>query len=147
MQILPNVSKAIVATPRRNGTSAVECAVVLPLMLTIAIGCTDFARAIHVDIAVTNCARAGSDYAATNRFTSDTRSNWVEEITAIATEEASTIPDFDDSKFSVEVTDTPLGDRVLVSVTCNYRFERVVAWPGLPSNIELTHTVAMTQYQ
>lgn len=147
MQRFSDTSKASSATTQRNGTSAVECAVVLPLMLTIAIGCTDFARAIHVDIVITNCARVGTDYAATHRFSSDTRSSWVEQITAIVTEEASTIPDFDDSKFSVEVTDAPLGDRVLVSVTCNYRFERVVAWPGLPSNIELTHTVAMTQYQ
>lgn len=131
----------------RAGTSAVECAIVLPLVLTLTLGCTDYARVIHVDMVLTNSARVGADFAATHRFTQDSRSSWVARVEAIVREEASTIPGFDESNFSFDVTDTELGENVLVSVHCFYQFERAVNWPGLPKTTQLSHTVAMTQYQ
>ena len=49
--------------PRRRGVSAVEFALILPLLLTLVGGAVDFGRCFYTHIAVTNAARAGAESA------------------------------------------------------------------------------------
>src|SRR5262245_51604636 len=47
-------------TRRRRGASATELAVILPLFITIVLGCVDFGRFAYTYIAVSNAARAAA---------------------------------------------------------------------------------------
>jgi Flp pilus assembly protein TadG len=49
-----------------RGTQMVELAVLLPFLVLVLLGSTDFARASYYAITVTNAARSGAQYAAHN---------------------------------------------------------------------------------
>src|ERR1700678_3640138 len=51
---------------RRRGSSATELALILPLFVTIVLGCVDFARFAYSDIALSNAVRAGAAWAMLN---------------------------------------------------------------------------------
>ena len=48
------------ARRHRRGVTAVEFALILPLLMTIVLGCVDYGRFAYDYIAVTNAARAGT---------------------------------------------------------------------------------------
>ncbi|HOG47716.1 MAG TPA: TadE/TadG family type IV pilus assembly protein [Anaerolineae bacterium] len=51
------------SAPRESGQSAVELAILLPVLLLIALGCLDLGRAFAVRMALANGAREGAHYA------------------------------------------------------------------------------------
>ncbi len=51
---------------RRRGAAAAEMAMILPVFVTIALGCVDFGRFADSYIAVSNASRAGAAYAMMN---------------------------------------------------------------------------------
>lgn len=132
----------------RAGTSAVETAIVLPILITLALGCTDFARAIHAHMALTNATSAGADYGATNRFTESTRRRWEARLAAVVAEEAQSIPQFESDDLRIDIsTRQSADDQLLIEVHSRYLFRTVVRWPALPDTILLRHSLTMQQYQ
>ena len=61
------------ARRHRRGAAAVEFAVILPLLVTIVLGCVDFGRFAYNYIALTNAARAGAAFGCMNVYTTATQ--------------------------------------------------------------------------
>jgi len=150
---------------RRRGASALEFALVLPLLITIVLGCVDFGRFAYTYIAVSNAAREGAYYAARNGWDSTIDADvWKPALRLVVENELGCHDPgspFDASKVSISyptattipgkggkpdltvpyTTDADLSKRVGVRVT--YPFTTIVNWPFLPSNMTLGRTVQM----
>ena len=101
---------------RRAGASAVELALVLPLLAAFFLFTVDFARLYYHYTIVTNCARAGALYAA----------------------------DAGDLPTSPSVTSTSGVDddgNAYVEVTVSYPFTTISGYPGLPNPLNVSRTV------
>jgi Flp pilus assembly protein TadG len=135
------------ALPRR-GTSAVECAIALPLVMLLALGSVDFGRIPHFHQVVANAARTGAETGATHQFTNFTRATWEAGIEDAVQREMQNIPDFDASKMTYGLATTINTDglaRIVVEVT--YPFHTLVTWPGLPEEVQLHKRVEVLQFR
>ena len=123
----------------RQGAAAIELAIVLPVLLTIILGCVDFGRLASAHIAVTNAARVGAGFGCMHPFTAITRTAWENELRQAITDDMS---DFDVDGIQVAATRSH-DDNALwrVRVVVTYPFETVVDWPLLPSHLNLRRTV------
>lgn len=132
----------------RRGAAAVEAALVIPLLLTILLGCTDLARAISAQLVISNAARVAAEYGATHRFHPSAQADWEQRVAAAGRDEASTLPRFAEDMLSITVESQPEpGDQLCVLVTVEYPFETVVAWPGMPEQFMLRHQTGMRAYR
>lgn len=132
----------------RRGGTAVEMAIVLPALLTIAFGCLDYGRTLRGKIALSNAARVGAEYGATHRFTTDTRPAWETAIRTAAQDEAASIPGYTPAGLNVSIqTTTDAGGAIRVRVSATMSFRTLIRWPGIPTTIALRHEVAKRQYQ
>jgi Flp pilus assembly protein TadG len=131
----------------RRGAAAVEFAIVLPLFLTIVLGCIDFGRFAYSYIAVANAARAGAGTGMMQRVTAATAANWQSLVQQAVTEEMEQVMISDaadpaDLQVSAtHVVETSGLSRVSVVVV--YPFETVVPWPLIPDSIQLRQSVVM----
>jgi hypothetical protein len=135
-------------TPRRSGIVATEFALVCPVLVLMALACADFGRVSHFYEAVANAARVGAETGATQRFSEFTLPLWQERIQEAVLAEMETLPDFDAGRMTSDLSVTDLSnDQHLVTVEVSYRFLTTVAWPGLPSDIELRKRVSYRQFR
>lgn len=133
---------------RPRGATAVEAAIVLPLVSLLLLACADIGRAIHAQIVVTNLARVGAEYGATHRFTPESRTHWESRLHEVMLGELSSIQNSSPALLETSIETTPASaDEVRIRVTAAYPFRLIVAWPGFPGSLELTHAVTMRQYQ
>lgn len=133
---------------QRDGVSALEFALILPIFLTLILGAIDFGRFAHSLIAVTNASRAGAGLASVHPTTNATLANWQAEVRATVLAELSqTLPST--GLVAGDVTTTvpaPVTSgngaslRKSVSVTVTIPFRSIVSWPLLPQNVTLTKT-------
>jgi Flp pilus assembly protein TadG len=129
---------------RRSGAAAVEFAIVLPVLVTILLGTTDFGRFSHSTIAVANAARCGAQYASMNPYDSSTQAAWTAGVVQAVTNELNQSPTFDASKLTVTVTNvTESGGLHRTSVQVTYPFKTVINWPSLPSSFNMQQTVVV----
>lgn len=133
---------------RRGGTSAVELALTLPVLMLLVLGCVDFGRVLYSSIALKNAVGAATDYAATHRFTDYTKDAWESRVETRATEEMEGLANFnpDDLNLQIETVEMPDG-RVRATVTATYPFQSAVDWPGLPNSLLLRHRLSSWQYR
>lgn len=126
---------------RRRGVSAVEFALVLPVLLILVGGAVDFGRCFYTHIAVTNAARAGAEFASTHPVTVKTLAVWQADIGGVVARELG------DRFTETPVVAAPMpaaeGSMKRASVTVTYPFETVVTWPGVPDEFLITRTVQM----
>ena len=87
-------------TPKRRAASAVELAMVLPVLLLLAMACLDFGRFAYHYIAVTNAARAGGEYAITTPYGSDGAAAWQSAVEQTARAELTNQSGCDPSRLS-----------------------------------------------
>lgn len=134
-------------TNGRRGAAAVEFAIILPVFLTLVLGCVDFGRFAYSYIAVTNAAREGAGFGMMNRVSTNTMNNWKSEIEKAVRDEMETLIAADgfaatDLKVTAAQTVESVGLwRVRVEV--EYPFETIVSWPLLPHRVELRRVVEM----
>jgi Flp pilus assembly protein TadG len=129
---------------QRRGAAAVEFALVLPVLVTILIGATDFGRCYYSAIAVTNAARAGAAYGCMNPYDSSNSGNWQAGITQAVSDELSQSAAFDTSQLTVNInTVTESSGLTQISVQVTYPFTTVVSWPSIPSSFNLSQTVVL----
>lgn len=132
------------APTRRRGAAALEFALVLPVLLTLLLGITDFGRFSHSRIAVNNAARCGAGYASMNPYSSSGAEAWKAGVKETVTNELSGFAAFDPEKLTVTSTNVvESGGLRRVSVQVVYPFETLVNWPLLPSSVNLQHSVVM----
>lgn len=129
----------------RYGAAALELALVLPLLITLVLAAVDLGRFAYSYIAITNAARTAAGFASVNPLpvTSTTQETWRALVKAnVLAEFGSTL---DASKVAVSdpvvTVDNEGFKRVRVDVS--YTFETIVAWPLLPTSIQMTRGTAM----
>jgi Flp pilus assembly protein TadG len=133
---------------RRRGTAAVEFAVAVPILILLAIGCCDLGRALADYIAVSNAARVGAEYGATHAYTNYTSSSWQGLVSQRAQQEMQGSVGLDPTQFAVAVSTVPESANLyLVTVTVTYPFSLMTAWPGLPAQFNVSHSVTMQRYR
>lgn len=138
------------AAPKRipAGVVATEFALVCPALILMALACADFGRVSHFYEAVANAARVGAETGATQRFSDFTRSMWDERIVEAVLAEMESLPNFSAGDMSFDLTVNEIADdQHLVTVEVGYRFRTTVAWPGLPSDIQLRKRVSYRQFR
>src|SRR5262245_25461546 len=126
----------VMTRPGRRGGTAVEFALVLPVLMTIVLGCIDFGRFGHSYIAGPNAARAGAGYGSSHTYTTSTQAQWTASVKQAVKDEMSQLSGFDPTRLSVNVTpiaETSPAWRVQVDVS--YPFQTAVQWPGIPSSL------------
>jgi len=136
-------------TRSRRGAAAVEFALLLPLLLLIVLGTVDFGRFAHAYIAVTNASRAGAGFAAMNPFTNASKPSWDAKLRAVVLAELRQVIDVDPAVDDADVQVTALrtfesgqsASLWYVDVTVVMPYETLIAWPGIPSNVDLTRRV------
>ena len=136
--------------PRSDaGTSLIEMAVVLPLLVLMVLGVADFGRMLYHAITLSHAARAGAAYGAQgNGFAGS-----VAGIQQAAEAEAQNIsPIVVTSErlcectggASVSCTTSSCGGygapRAFVEVTATQTFTTLVAYPGIPDTVPLSRT-------
>ena len=119
----------------RAGASAVELALVLPLLAAFFLFTVDFARLYYHYTIVTNCARAGALYAADPTAAAES---------PYADYQAAALADASDLPTAPSVTSTSGVDtdgHAYVEVTVSYPFATISGYPGLPNPVNVTRTV------
>src|SRR5713101_4412469 len=85
----------------RQGTAAVEFALILPILMLLLLGCIDFGRFPHSYIAVTNAARAGAGFGSVNPYTTASATTWKADIKSAVVDEMSKLNGFDSTNLTV----------------------------------------------
>ena len=130
----------------RRATAATELALVLPLLVTLILGCVDFGRIAYTWCAVSNASRTGAEYGATHNFTAYTRASWQSRLQQSVTAEMSAVPGFDASQLAVSVSTTADAYGLFrVTVEVEYPFTTIVPWPGTSQNVLLGSGTSMRQ--
>lgn len=133
-----------------SGSSLVEFAMVLPILLLLVLGAIDFGRAYYLSIEVANAARAGAQYGVLN--SSDTAG-----MQTAAESDAPDVPNMTatpqvgceclDGSNSMSPCSSPpacTGNPVgFVEVTTNATYTPVIPWPSVPVSIPLTGQAKM----
>lgn len=123
---------------RQHGASAVELALLLPILGLLFVFAVDFARLYYHYSIVTNCARNGALYASDP--TAPLESPYGS-VTAAALADASNLnpqPTVPPPIYGTDSSGNPY-----VQVTVVYPFSTISNYPGLPNPINLTRTVQM----
>jgi Flp pilus assembly protein TadG len=129
----------------RPGAAAAELAIILPLLITIALGCVDFGRFAYSYIALTNAVRAGASYAMMNNYSASTYNTWVAGITTAAQQEMTNQIGYSSSNLTVSapvVTVETSGLR-RVQLTVSYPFQTTISW--VFGGYFVPHSVSMTR--
>ncbi len=143
---IQNRSPRSAPRPRASGAAAVELAVVLPMVLLLTFAAVDLGRVVHAYLAVSNAARAGAGYGSMHEFTAYTRPSWESQIRSTIEDEMQGLHGFSAANLQSTYTTTTDSDGLFqVQVTVSYPFSTVIAWPGVPSQISLSHKVEMRQ--
>ena len=146
---------------RETGAALVELAVVLPLLVLIMIGATDFARAFYFAMVLNNAARAGAQYGAQSPTLSVDEPGMVAAAQASASADIGTITVVtpidhpcgcaSDSNAWISTqpcaTVCPTGQHMVISVTVTTtaNFSRISPFPipGIPQTFAITRAATM----
>ena len=123
--------------PARRGSTAVELALLLPLLGLLFLITVDFARLYYHYSIVTNCARNGALYGSDPTAASESP---YADLTAAALADA---PNLSPQPTVSSSNGTDSSGNPYVEVTVVYPFTTISSYPGLPNPIELTRTVQM----
>lgn len=123
---------------RRRGASAVELALLLPILGMLFVFAVDFARLYYHYSIITNCARNGALYASDP--TAPLESPY-DSVTAAALADATNLNP--QPTVSLPKTGTDSSGNGYVRVTVTYPFSTITDYPGLPNPINLSRTVQM----
>jgi Flp pilus assembly protein TadG len=127
----------------RRAVAAAELAVTLPLLVILIGGCIDFGRFSHVNITVTNAARAGAEFGSTHPCTPATLPLWQEQVQQAVVDEMTGLDRFDPTLLTVTITRVTVGDQPRVEVDVSYPFQTIGDWPGIPQQLSLQRVVSM----
>lgn len=127
--------------PDRSGAALLEFALVLPLLMLIVLGCVDFGRFVYTYISVHNGARAGAGAVIDKALGGSVTPGLVTNINVAVQQEMS---DFVfPAGFAPDVALIKEGSFRRVRVGVTYPFDTLVPWPGIPSHLDLTHSIEM----
>src|SRR5262249_20474716 len=130
---------------RRRGASAAELALILPLFLTIVLGCVEFGRFLYYYVGVVNAARAGAAYGIMNNYSPATKTAWTNNANTTGQAEMTGMTGLDSTKLTVSVSsvlNAATGNNTVTS-TATYKFKTITKWPFIPNTVRMTQSVQM----
>ena len=128
---------------RRRGAAAAELAALLPLLVFLVVFTVDFARVFYYSTTLANCARNGAAYESDPY---GKRESPYANVTEAALADAPDLTADPSNKPTVATaTGTDAEGRSYVEVTVKYKFRTVSAFPGVPSEQEISRTVRMVR--
>lgn len=129
----------------RRGAAATEFALILPFFMLIVLICVDFGRFAYHQIAITNSARAGAEYAIMNPYLASQSTQWQTDVQTAARNELVSQTNCEPTDLTTTTTVTVESSGLRrVRVTASYSsFQTVIPWPGIPSSITLSSRVDM----
>lgn len=140
----PEHRSPVRASRPRRAAAAVEFAIVLPILITVFLGMTDFGRVSYSAIALANSARSGAAYASMNPYDNSNQAAWQARVRQAAVDELSQSPAFDAGKLTITATSTTeSGGLRRVRVEAAYPFQTIISWPLIPNSLDLKQTVVM----
>ncbi len=134
-----------------HGSSLVEVALVIPVLLLLLLGTVDFGRVYYLAMEIAGAAHAGAEYG----FQNPTDATGIQ---AAAMHDAPDVPNLavatpaygcecsDGSSFSANCSSTPRCTNNIVyrvSVNVSTTFTPWFPWPGIPSTISLSNSATM----
>jgi Flp pilus assembly protein TadG len=140
-----------------KGQSAVELALIVPVLALILVAIADFGRVFFISVAVNNAARAGAQYGSQTNTTAQDSAG----IVAQASADGANIPNFGTPTASLCVCSNPDADHpacstisstycadaspkaVYVTVNTSATFSTILTYPGVPSSMTLTGQAIM----
>jgi Flp pilus assembly protein TadG len=132
----------------RRGTAATELAILLPLLILLALVGVDFGRFAYAHIALGNAARVGAEVGAARRYDASTAAAWQARIESAIAEEFTAVGGIDPANLAVQI-DVADDSYELhrATVTANYSFSTVVAWPAIPRPLVLERVVSIRRFR
>src|SRR5258707_587749 len=137
----------------RKGSSFIETAILIPMLLVVCCGTMDFARVVYAGIEIANAARAGVQYGALTPGNSGDTAGMIQAAVNDASDlgisnVTATARNFcgcNSGTGEVACSDTSCGTTPsgYVSVTTNYTFNTTLHFPGLPQTVLLARTAKM----
>ena len=121
---------------RRQGTAAVELAVLLPFLVFVFVIGIDYARVFYHGLTIENCARNGALYGSQD----PTHAADSAGIQAAALADASNLTP---SPGVSSTTGTDAAGNPYVKVTVTWTFQTITHYVGVPSSVNLSRTVQM----
>jgi hypothetical protein len=116
--------------------------------MLFAFASADFGRIARYDEIVSNAAQSGAESGAIHKFTDFTRLDWEADVKQAVVDEMSNIPNYDESELVYHLTTTTDADGLArIAVDVSYPFRTVVAWPGLPTNVNLHQHFEMREFR
>jgi Flp pilus assembly protein TadG len=109
----------------------------LPLLVLLFLIAVDFARAFHVSLTLTNCARAGALYACDPVAAMESPFPTVE---SAALADATTLSP---QPTITSTTGVDASGRPYAEVTAQCKFTTMTGFPGIPKEVQLLRTVRM----
>jgi Flp pilus assembly protein TadG len=132
----------------RRGAAAVEMAVVLPMLLSLAMLTFDLGGIVSTYLVLSNAGRTGADHAATHRVVPASRSLWESRIKDAIQSEMASFKRFDPTQLQTTISTNANADQsTQVVVDLRYMHTTIVPWPGFPTKLSLHYRVEMRQYQ
>jgi Flp pilus assembly protein TadG len=135
-----------------HGSSLVELAFTLPLLLLLLMGAVDFGRAFYMAVEVVGAAHAGAEYGAQNPTDTAGMKIAAQDDAPNVASLSVTTPTYgcecsDGTQYSASCTSQPTTCAYnvvyLVKVTASATYTPMVPWPGVPSSLTLSKTAQM----
>ncbi|MBS0204983.1 MAG: pilus assembly protein [Planctomycetes bacterium] len=132
----------------RSGAALVELAIALPVLFLITFICIDFGSSAGAYLVLSNAARAGADYGATHRFTSDSAAAWEARMIRAIQQEMANAKRYAPGQLQTSISTSNNGDGTIqVIVDLRYTYQTIVSWTAIPATIPLHSRIEMRQYQ
>ena len=141
-------TRCFLPTRRMSGATAVEFAVLLPLLMVLCIGTLDFGRFAYAYIAIGNAGRVAAERGATNEYSQSTADLRRAAMEAAGREEIGTAHGMtsSDVSFAIDVLNDDRGLHC-VTVTSRYTFVTIVSWPFIPQPLHLERTISFRRFR
>ena len=136
------VSSPLDRRPRR-GASAIEFAIVLPVMAAVLAGTADYGRFAATSIAVCNASRAGAGYGCIHPWDNYTSASFMTACRSKVEEEFSAVPGFDPQQLQIQIFSEGTWPHNRVRVAVSYPFETVINWGFIPSSVPVSRTTVL----
>lgn len=128
---------------RRRGASAIEFAIVLPVMAAVLAGTADYGRFAATSIAVCNASRAGAGYGCIHPWDDYTTESFMSTCRSKVEEEFSAVPGFDPQQLQIQIFSEGMWPHNRVRVAVSYPFETVINWGFIPSSVPVSRTTVL----
>lgn len=133
---------------RRLASTAIEAAVITPVLLLLVAAAIDFSRIYHAEIIVTQAAERGALYGASENFVDDTKAAWETSIRDIVTQELEQLKVPAEDAPEITITATAENDLFfLVTVDIEYKFKPLIVSKFIPVETDIHRRQTIRRYR